>query len=205
MTAHDSGLRAADLDADPMQQFRAWFAEARAADLAYPEAMTLATVDAAGRPSARVVLVRAIEDDSLVFFTDYESRKGRDLDHNPRAALLFFWPELDRQVRLEGRVERVGAEVSDAYFAQRERESRISATLSRQSRVVPDRETLDRRFRELTREYEGKPIPRPERWGGYSLRPDAVELWQRRPHRLHDRFRYDRTGRGGWRLQRLSP
>lgn len=194
-----------DFAATPAEQFRAWFAEARAAGIPLAEATTLATASADGAPSARIVLVKDVDaDGAFVFFTSYESRKGRELAENPRAALAFHWQPLGRQVRVEGRVERVSPAVSEAYFRTRPRASRIGAWASRQSEPIPAREVLDRRVEELMREHPGDDVPLPPFWGGYRLLPDAVEFWQHRESRLHDRLRYRRES-GGWAIDRLSP
>lgn len=199
------GLREEEVAADPIAQFGAWFDEALASGDAAPDAMTLATADARGRPSARTVLLKGFDSRGFVFYTNYESRKGRELEENPFAALLFFWPSLERQVRLEGPVVRVSAEESDAYFATRPLGSRIGAVASAQSRPLATRDALDRRVREIEAELAGRDVlPRPDYWGGYRLAPDAVELWQGRQSRLHDRLLYTRSGEG-WTIVRLSP
>lgn len=200
------GLSESDVDADPMRQFAVWFEEAIRADLPEPNAMTLATATPQGLPSARMVLIKGYDARGFVLYTNYESRKGDELLANPYAALVFFWPELERQIRIEGRVERVTAEESDAYFASRPRGSRIGAWASHQSRVLPSREPLEARVRELETQYpdESAPIPRPPYWGGYRVVPDVVEFWQGRPSRLHDRLRYRRAG-DTWVIERLSP
>jgi pyridoxamine 5'-phosphate oxidase len=194
-----------DVDPDPRRQFAAWFREAEAAGLYQPEAMTLATVGPDGRPSARVVLFRGLDERGFTFFTNHDSRKGRDLAARPRAALVFFWAELHRQVRVEGAVEPVSAEESDAYFAGRPRGSQLSAWASPQSEVVADRGVLERRVEELARQYEGRPVPRPPNWGGLRVVPDAVEFWQGRANRLHDRLCFRRRPDGTWHLVRLAP
>jgi pyridoxamine 5'-phosphate oxidase len=198
-------LTESDLDADPLRQFRAWHAEAAAAGVLEPDATTLATATADGRPSARVMLLRGVDDRGFVFFTNFESRKGRELAANPLASLVFFWPELERQVRVEGRVERVGEAESLAYFRGRPRGARLGAWASPQSAVVPDREAFEARWRELDRQYPGDDIPLPPHWGGFRLVPEAIEFWQGRPGRLHDRLRYRRDAVGGWVLERLAP
>lgn len=184
---------------DPLEQFRRWFAEASADDR-----MALATAAADGAPSVRMVLLKGADKDGFLFFTGYESRKGGELEANPRAALLFHWASLGRQVRVEGRVERVSPAESDAYFATRPRASQLAATASRQGRVLANRAQLDEAVAALEREYAGREIPRPKHWGGYRLRPHTYEFWQHRGDRLHDRLRYAIDG-DGWRLERLSP
>ncbi len=192
-----------DFAKDPLEQFERWFEDARRA-LELPEAMTLATAAADGTPSARMVLLKGVDERGFLFFTNYESRKGRELADNPRAALVFHWA-LDprRQVLVTGRVERLAAEESDEYFRTRPHGSRLAAMASRQSTVV-NREDLDRAVAELERQHPGDDVPRPSWWGGYVLRPDTVEFWQNRPNRLHDRLRY-RRDEARWILERLSP
>ena len=199
-----AGLREADADPDPIEQFRGWFGEALAADLHEPNAMTLATATPDGRPSARVVLLKGFDERGCVFYTNYEGRKGRELEANPRAALVFYWGELERQVRVEGRVSRVSDGESDAYFSGRPRGSQLGALASEQSRPVRDRGALERRLRELEGEYEGREVPRPAFWGGYRIEPETIEFWQGRENRLHDRLRYSRS-EGGWKIERLQP
>jgi pyridoxamine 5'-phosphate oxidase len=205
--AHAS-LDEGDVDADPVAQFVRWFAEARAAGALEPNAMTLATATPDGRPSARVVLLKGVDARGFAFYTDYRSRKGAELDANPRAALAFWWGELERQVRVAGRVERVSREESAAYYATRPLGSRLGAWTSRQSTVIPDRAWLERELAEAERRFAGAEPPLPEHWGGYRVVPEEVEFWQGRPSRLHDRIRYARDGaRDGaaWRVERLSP
>lgn len=193
------------VDADPIPQFLRWIEEARHAELPEPNAMTLATVDADGQPQARVVLLKEATADGFVFYTNYASAKGQELAQNPRAALVFLWLELERQVRINGRVTKVATSESDAYFANRPRGSQLGALVSHQSRVVTDRAALDERYARLEREYHDHPIPRPEHWGGYRLQPESIEFWQGRRSRLHDRLRYRRNSEGQWRLERLEP
>ena len=180
-----------------------WLAEAREAGVEAPEAMTVATADASGRPSARMLLLKGADERGFTFFTGYESRKGRELDENPRAALVFYWRELGRQVRVEGAVRRLSAEESDAYWATRPPRSRAAAAVSRQSEPLESLEELEAEAERLLAEHADE-VPRPDRWGGYLLEPDAIELWQHRDDRLHDRARYTRA-REGWSAQRLAP
>ena len=197
-------LREADAAADPLMQFRAWFADVQAARLPQPEAMALATATPDGRPSVRMVLLRGLDERGFVFFTNYESRKGIELAANPRAALVFYWLGLDRQVRVEGQVEVVTAAESDAYFQSRPRGSRVGAWASPQSEVIPGRDFLDEQARIYAERYADEEIPRPPNWGGFRVVPEAVEFWQGRPDRLHDRLRYRRDG-GRWVRERLAP
>jgi pyridoxamine 5'-phosphate oxidase len=198
-----AGLREKELDSDPFRQFEVWFREAMEAHVYETNAMTLATATKTGRPSARIVLLKGVDDRGFVFYTNYASRKGGELEANPRAALLFHWPELGRQVRAEGPVERVTREESESYARSRAPGSRLSALASPQSRPVPSREWLEERVAELAREPDAPAVG--DEWGGYRLAPDAWEFWQHRPDRLHDRFRYLPAEPGGWLIERLGP
>ena len=199
------GLDEADLLGDPLEQFRRWFDEARSAGLMEPNAMALATVDAAGQPAARTVLLKGLDARGLTFFTNLESRKARALAANPKASLLFWWPPQARQVRFEGAIERVEDGEADAYFASRPRGSQIGAWASAQSSVIPDRQTLEEAARSHDRRFGDGDVPRPEFWGGFRLIPARVEFWQGRSDRLHDRLRYTRAAAGDWRIERLAP
>lgn len=190
--------------ADPLALFREWLSEAIAAGLPEPYAMTLATATAGGVPSARIVLLRLADESGFTFYSNYTSRKGADLDANPRASLLFYWAALERQVRVEGTVEQIAAAESDAYFASRPYDSRIGAWASPQSAVIEDRAMLEQRVAELARRFPGE-VPRPPYWGGYRLGAEAMEFWQGRPSRLHDRLRYLRQPEGVWTRCRLAP
>ncbi len=196
-------LRRADLDPDPIAQFRDWFAVAER-EVPLPEAITLATVDEDG-PDARMVLLKGANADGFRFFSNYESAKAAQLAGSPAAALIAYWRELDRQVRARGEVERLAEAESDAYFATRPRERRIGAWASRQGSVLPSREALDERVRELSEQFGEGEIPRPEWWGGYLLRPDVIELWERGEERLHDRVHFGRRPDGSWEALLLAP
>ena len=192
------------VDRDPHRQFAQWFHAAVAANVPEPNAMTLATVDDRGRPAARIVLLKDHDPRGFTFYSNFESRKGRELQAHPHAALVFFWVELERQIRIEGAVEQVDAATADAYFRKRPRASRLSAWASPQSAPVPDRATLDARFDEAQRRFPGEDIARPPHWGGYRVVPDAFEFWQGRTGRLHDRIEYRRDDTG-WGVRRLAP
>jgi pyridoxamine 5'-phosphate oxidase len=200
----EAELRRADLASDPLDQFRGWFAEAAVA-LEVPEAMAVATATVDAAPSVRMVLLKEVDDRGLVFYSHYTSRKGRELEANPQAALLFHWSPLGRQVRVEGGIERVSAERSDAYFATRPRGAQLGALASSQSEPLGSRAELEARLAEVERGLSGGSVPRPPTWGGFLLVPVAWEFWQHRHDRLHDRFRYERDPSGGWRIERLFP
>jgi pyridoxamine 5'-phosphate oxidase len=201
-----SGLYRKDLSPDPFEQFRLWFEESvRTAGDREPNAMILATASRAGAPSARVVLLKSFDARGLMFFTNYESRKAQQLAENPRAALNFHWPWLERQIQMEGIVQKVGREESKAYFDKRPIGSRLGAIVSKQSSVIESREILEERLAALKAEYQGNDPPLPQFWGGYLLAPQLFEFWQGRENRLHDRFLYTQCADGSWRIDRLSP
>jgi pyridoxamine 5'-phosphate oxidase len=200
------GLSEAEAAAEPFAQFAAWFAEIQAVSRLEPTAMTLATATADGRPSARMVLLKGWDARGFVFYSNYDSRKGDELAANPWAALVFYWPELERQVRVEGSVAPLPPEESDTYFASRPLGSRLGAWASARSRVIPTRAVLEARMAALETEYpEGRPVPRPPNWGGFRVTPTSIEFWQGRLNRLHDRLRYTHQPEGGWLRERLSP
>lgn len=194
-----------DLDPDPLGLFERWFAEARERGVFEPDAVALATATLDGAPSARMVLLKGADRRGLTFFTNYASRKGAELESNPRAALLFHWRELGRQVRVEGEVARVARAESESYARSRSRGSQLSALASPQSRPVPDRAWLEARVEQLDREHAGAEPPVSEDWGGYRLSPQRWEFWEHRENRLHDRFRYERAGGDEWQIERLAP
>jgi pyridoxamine 5'-phosphate oxidase len=198
------GLLEGHVDADPFKQFRLWMEQAIHAGIHEPNAMTLATCTPDGKPSARVVLLKGFDERGFTFFSNYESRKGKELAANPRASLVLFWAELERQVRIEGRVERVSDLESDEYHASRPRGSQLGAWTSWQSEVIAGREVLERRLAEFVDRFGEGHVPRPPHWGGYRLIPEAIEFWQGRPNRLHDRLCYRRV-ESAWALERLSP
>lgn len=200
-----AGLEARDLDADPIKQFARWFEQALKAGIREPNAMVLATAGVDAQPSVRIVLLKGVDRRGFSFFTSYESRKAAELAHNARAALNFPWIELERQVNVAGRVTRLSRAESEAYFRARPRGSRLGALASHQSSVIRDRSMLEERMRELEAQFPGHDIPMPEHWGGFCLAPMEIEFWQGRPNRLHDRFRYSRTGEGPWTVNRLAP
>jgi pyridoxamine 5'-phosphate oxidase len=199
------GLRRRDLDPNPIKQFSNWFTAAIEADLRDVNAMSLATVGRDGKPSVRVVLLKRFDQDGFVFFTNYESEKGKQLEANRSAALAFYWIELDRQIRVSGTVEKTSRQESAHYFHSRPRGSQIAAWASRQSEVVDARRVLDARFAEMSERYANGSVPLPSHWGGYRLKPEMIEFWQGRPNRLHDRFRYTRQADGSWLIDRLAP
>ena len=194
-----------DVSHDPLVEFARWFAEAQEAQLPEPNAMTLATATAGGAPSARIVLLKAFGQGGFVFFTDYRSRKGTELEENPRAALVFYWGELERQVRITGAVTRTSPEESQEYFRSRPLGSRFGAWASHQSRVIAGRAALEADLREIEARFAAGEVPLPPHWGGFRVAPEAIEFWQGRENRLHDRIRYARQRDGSWRIERLSP
>lgn len=223
-----AGLRRRDLAEEPLAQFQRWFAQAtgarasgklrqffiriyksllmiRGVEQIDVNAMTLATVDQEGKPSARIVLLKGVDPRGFIFYTNYRSRKGRELAQNPNAALTFYWPEQERQVCVAGEVSQLPPSESDAYFRSRPRGSRIAACASEQSQPVEDRAALEKKWQELEQRHPGEEVPRPAHWGGYVLRPERVEFWQGRPNRLHDRFRYTRQPDNSWLIERLFP
>jgi pyridoxamine 5'-phosphate oxidase len=198
-------LNESEVRANPIEEFRAWFDEAVAARVPQPDAMCLATSTLEGRPSARLVLLRGFDERGFVFFTNYESRKAQDLAVNPFAALAIYWEPLDRQVRIEGKVERASSDEADAYFNGRPRGSQLGAWASPQSRVLTGRQELEQRVLRAAELYRDAPVPRPSYWGGYRVVPELIEFWQGRPNRLHDRLCYRRNSDGAWRMERLAP
>jgi pyridoxamine 5'-phosphate oxidase len=208
MTTDSTTLETLDekrIERDPIKQFQIWLDEAMAAKLPLPEAMTLATVTSDGRPSARMVLLKQVDDDGFVFFTNYQSAKAVELESNPYAALVFYWSPLERQVRVDGKVERTSTEESAQYFQTRPRESQIGAWASPQSSVIAGREVLEQRVQELEDYYRDREIECPEHWGGYRLHPDRIEFWKGRLGRLHDRILYELLSDGTWSIKRLAP
>jgi pyridoxamine 5'-phosphate oxidase len=199
------GLRRADLDPNPIKQFDTWFAAAIKAGIRDANAMALATATADGKPSVRVVLLKTFDDDGFVFFTNYLSSKGRDLDENPRAALVLYWMEVERQVRIEGTIEKTSHQESEEYFRTRPEGAQLGAWASPQSEVIDARRVLDARLAEMTQRFAGGDIPLPPHWGGYRLKPQTIEFWQGRTNRLHDRLRYTRQPNDSWLIDRLAP
>jgi pyridoxamine 5'-phosphate oxidase len=198
------GLHERDLDPDPIRLFQRWFKEANRAGLPLPDAVALATVSADGRPSCRMMLLKGVDARGFVLYTNFQSRKGAELTRAGRAALVAHWAELERQVRVEGRVEQIPAAESDAYFASRPRGSQVGAWASPQSAVVSGREELEAAYASFEKKFKGQPVPRPPHWGGFCLRPDRIEFWQGRLNRMHDRLCYERAGKG-WNVTRLAP
>lgn len=194
-----------DVFPDPVLQFQQWFDEATKAQLPEPNAMTLSTISLEGKPSARIVLLKGLEEGSFVFYTNYHSRKGQEIKAYPQVALTFFWVELERQVRIGGSVKKISDERSTQYFHSRPRGSQIGAWVSSQSQKIADRTVLEQRLQELTREFEGQTVPKPPHWGGYAVTPHIVEFWQGRPNRLHDRILYTLKGNNNWTIERLAP
>jgi pyridoxamine 5'-phosphate oxidase len=192
-------------EADPFKQFSKWWKQAVASEIDEVNAMTLATASSDGVPSARIVLLKDFNEQGFSFFTNYSSFKGRQLAENPKACLVFFWKELERQVRITGLIEKLPAEANDSYFNSRPEESRIGALASPQSEVIENREWLDSHYKELKKEWKGKEIQRPAHWGGYLVKPVIIEFWQGRPGRLHDRLQYSITSEGNWKIERLAP
>ncbi len=198
-------LDEAAVDRDPFSQFEKWLEAAVKAELTDPHAMVVATASRAAKPSARVVLLRGFDRNGFVFYTNYTSRKGTEILSNPNAAAVFFWSKLDRQIRIEGVIEKVSDEESDKYFQSRPRENQIAAWASSQSQIIASREKLDNIFKEFAKEFEGKPVPRPDNWGGFKLKPESFEFWQGRESRMHDRILYTLTEDNGWQISRLAP
>lgn len=198
-------LNESDVSSDPIKQFGLWWTEAISSQIDEVNAMTLATASADGLPAARIVLLKGYDEAGFVFFTNYQSFKGQQLAENPRACLVFFWKELERQVRITGLIEKVPAEESDTYFSSRPESSRIGAWASPQSQVIANREILEQNEADLTKSFAGKPIPRPLHWGGYRVKPVTIEFWQGRPSRLHDRISYTLQENGHWLIERLAP
>ncbi len=201
-----AGLSETDIKPNPIEQFNAWFQQALEADLIEPNAMTLATATSDGKPTARIVLLKGVSDRGFVFYTNYESQKGQQLIANPYAALVFLWDKLERQVRIEGKVEQLQPEESAKYFHSRPKASQLGAWASDQSRVIPNREVLEQKLADLQKKYSGDAtVPLPQHWGGFRVIPNRIEFWQGRPSRLHDRLVYDLQADGSWSIKRLSP
>jgi pyridoxamine 5'-phosphate oxidase len=205
VTNNVEGLDEKTIERNPITQFQSWFNDATAAGLPLPEAMSLATVTPDGRPTARMVLLKQVDADGFVFFTNYQSPKAWQLDMNPYAALVFYWPQLERQVRVEGKVEKTSVEESADYFRTRPRESQIGAWASPQSEVISAREVLEQRAHELADQYCDREIDCPPHWGGFRLKPDRIEFWKGRVGRLHDRILYELQPDGSWSIKRLAP
>ncbi|TVP55112.1 MAG: pyridoxamine 5'-phosphate oxidase [Nodularia sp. (in: Bacteria)] len=199
------GLSETEINPNPFMQFKKWFEQALAAQLPEPNAMTLATATSDGQPSARMVLLKDFDERGFVLFTNYNSQKGQELAANPQAALVFWWAELERQVRIVGTVEKISPEQSDSYFEMRPPNSRLGAWASNQSEVIVGREVLEQQLQEFQRKYENQEVPRPPHWGGFRVIPREIEFWQGRPSRLHDRLLYTSWDHGSWKIERLSP
>jgi pyridoxamine 5'-phosphate oxidase len=199
-----ASLSESDIDQNPLKQFEKWFKEAVDSQLSEPNVMTLATASLSGKPSARILLLKGFDENGFTFFTNYSSKKGRELEENPYAAIVFFWAELQRQVRIEGVISKVDEDASSAYFHSRPKGSQIGAAASPQSSIIPDREVLEKQVTLLTEKYNGQEVPRPLNWGGYQLKPTHIEFWQGRSSRLHDRIAYTSVD-GTWLISRLAP
>ena len=200
-----ASLTEKEVAADPISQFAKWFAEALDGGLYEPNAMTLATATHDGKPSARTMLLKGFDKTGFTFYTNYLSRKGKEISKNPAACIVFFWPELERQVRIEGTLEKVSKEESEKYFQSRPKESQLGAIASPQSQVIPSRDTLENTWKELIEKFADKEVPKPAYWGGYVLKPQIVEFWQGRPGRLHDRIVYKRSDKSSWKIVRIAP
>ena len=200
-----ASLTEKEVAADPISQFAKWFAEALDGGLYEPNAMTLATATHDGKPSARTMLLKGFDKTGFTFYTNYLSRKGKEISKNPAACIVFFWPELERQVRIEGTLEKVSKEESEKYFQSRPKESQLGAIASQQSQVIPSRDTLENTWKELIEKFADKEVPKPAYWGGYVLKPQIVEFWQGRPGRLHDRIVYKRSDKSSWKIVRIAP
>ncbi|MEP6926343.1 MAG: pyridoxamine 5'-phosphate oxidase [Ginsengibacter sp.] len=194
-----------DVDANPIKQFEIWWHQALESGIDEPNAMTLATSNSFGKPSARIVLLKAIRNNGFVFFSNYHSHKGKQIDENPFVSLVFFWKELERQVRIEGEIKKTSEQESDAYFSKRPQESRIGAWSSPQSEVIKSRDILEKNFYDYRNRFESENIPRPPHWGGYIVNPMLIEFWQGRPGRLHDRLQYTISDKTSWKIERLAP